>query len=92
MKHVEAAELVDGSADRRLQALGISHVGADRDRFVAGEVSGFLARPRIDLDNGDFGAFAGEQDCGGAADTATSAGDEDYLACEPWHRSLLPDR
>ena len=40
----------------------------------------------------DFRTFAGEQDCGYAADPVTRAGDEGYLACKPWHRSLLPDR
>ena len=91
MEHVEAAELVDGGADRRLQAVGVGNVGADRDRFVSSEVSGFIAGPRIDLSNGDSGTLAGEQDCGGAADPVTGAGDEGYPAREPWHRSLLRD-
>jgi hypothetical protein len=54
-------------------------------------VSGFLAGPSIDLGNGDAGALAGEQDCGGAADPVTRAGDEDYPVREPWHRSVLRD-
>jgi len=83
VEHVEAAELVDGGADRRLQAVWVGHVGTDRDRFVSSEVSGFLAGPGVDLSNGHFRAFAGEQDCGGAADPVTGAGDEGYLACEP---------
>jgi hypothetical protein len=62
-------------------------VGADRDRFVSSEVSGFLAGPSIDLSNGDPGALAGEQDCGGAADPVTGAGDEGNRPREPWHRS-----
>jgi hypothetical protein len=36
VENVEAAKLVDGGADRRLQAVGVGHVGADRDRVVAG--------------------------------------------------------
>jgi hypothetical protein len=90
MDHVEAAEFVDGDADRRLQAVGVGHVGADRDRLVAGEMSSFLAGPGIDLGNGDFGALTGEQDSGGTADPVTGAGDEGYLACKPWHRIFLP--
>jgi hypothetical protein len=75
VEHVEAAELVDGGADRRLQAVGVGHIGTDRDGFVPGEVSSFLARPDVDLSDGDFRAFAGEQDSGGAADPGTGAGD-----------------
>jgi hypothetical protein len=45
MEHVETAELVDGRADRRLQAVGVGYVGTDRDCLVSSEVSGFLARP-----------------------------------------------
>jgi hypothetical protein len=85
VEHVEAAELVDGGADRRLQAVGVGHVGTDRDRFVSSEVGGFLAGPSIDISNGDSGALANEQDCGGAADPVTGAGDEGYPAREPWH-------
>src|SRR5215469_4711256 len=55
-------------------------------------MSGFFARPGIDLGDGDVRTFAGKQDCGGAADAATGASDEGHLACEPWHRSLLLDR
>jgi hypothetical protein len=54
-----------------LQAVGVGHVGTDRDRFVSREVSGFLAGLSIDLSNGDSGALAGEQDCGGVADPVT---------------------
>jgi hypothetical protein len=75
-----------------LQAVGVGHVGTDRNRFVSSEVSGFLAGLGIDLTNRDFRALAGEQDCGGATDPVTGACDEGYLACEPWHRFLLPDR
>jgi hypothetical protein len=52
------------------------NIGADRDRFVSSEVSGFLAGPSIDLSNGDSGALAGELDCGSATDPVTGAGDE----------------
>jgi hypothetical protein len=38
-------------------------------------VSSFLARPDVDLSDGGFRAFAGEQDSGGAADPGTGAGD-----------------
>src|SRR6202047_789065 len=72
--------------------VGVGRVGADRDRFVSRKVSGFLTGLGGDLSNGDFGAFAGEQNCGGTTNPVTGAGDEGYLACEPWHRSLLPDR
>jgi hypothetical protein len=74
-----------------LQAVGIGHVGADRDRLVAGEMRGFLAGRGIDLGDSHFGAFAREQDGGGAADPGAGAGDEGDLACEPCHRSFLPD-
>jgi hypothetical protein len=74
-----------------LQAVGVGHVGTDRDCFVSSEVSGFLAGLIIDLSNGDSGALASEQDCGGAADPVTGARDEGYPAREPWHRSLLRD-
>jgi hypothetical protein len=50
---------------------------------------GFLAGPGIDLSNGHFGTLAREKNRGGAADPVTGAGDEGYLPCEPWHRSLL---
>jgi hypothetical protein len=43
-----------------LQAVGIGHVGTDRNRFVSSEVSGFLAGLGIDLTNRDFRALAGE--------------------------------
>jgi hypothetical protein len=36
VEHVEAAELVDGGADRYLQAVGVGHVGADRNHLVTG--------------------------------------------------------
>jgi hypothetical protein len=91
VEHVEAAELVDGGADRRLQGVRVGHVGADRDRFVSSELGGFLAGLSVDLSNGDSGALASEQDCAGAADPVTSAGDEGYPAREPWHRFLLRD-
>ena len=55
-------------------------------------MSGFFARPGIDLGDGDLRTFAGEQDCGSAADAVTGASDEGHLASEPWHRSLLLDR
>ena len=35
VENVEAAELVDGGADRRLEDVGVGDVGADRDRFVS---------------------------------------------------------
>jgi hypothetical protein len=50
---------------------------------------GFLAGPGIDLSNGHFATLAREKNRGGAADPVTGAGDEGYLPCEPWHRSLL---
>jgi hypothetical protein len=34
VEHVEAAEPVDGAADRRSQAVGVGHVGTDRDRIL----------------------------------------------------------
>jgi hypothetical protein len=82
MEHVETAKLVDGRADRRLQAVGVGHIGTDRDRLICSEVSGFLASLGIDLGNSDFGAFAREQDGSGAAYPGASTGDEGYLACE----------
>ena len=45
MEHVETAELADGRPDRCLQAVGVGHVGADRNRLVPSEMSGFFARP-----------------------------------------------
>jgi len=48
----------------------------------------FSRRPDIDFGDGHFGAFACEQDGGGAADPSAGAGDERYLSCEPWHRSF----
>ena len=66
-------------------------VTSARIAIVSRKVSGFLAGLDIDLSNGDFRAFAGEQNCGGSANPVTGAGDEGYLACEPWHRSLPPD-
>jgi hypothetical protein len=83
VQHLEAAEFVDGGADRRLQAVGVGHVGADRDRFVAGEMGGFIAGLGIDLSDSYFGTFAREQDGSGATDPGTGAGGEGYLACEP---------
>jgi hypothetical protein len=54
MEHVETAELIDGGADRWLQAVGVGHVGADRDCLVAREVSGLFAGSCVDLGNGDL--------------------------------------
>jgi hypothetical protein len=82
VEYVEAAELVDGGADRRLQAVGVGNVRTDPDRLVASQVSGFLAGLSIDLSNGDSGALASEQDCGGAPDPVTGADDEGYPARE----------
>jgi hypothetical protein len=47
---------------------------------------GLLACGDIDFGNGDPGALARKKDRGGAADSATAASDEGYLACEPRHR------
>ena len=52
VEHVEAAEPVDGGADRRSQAVGVGHVGTDRDQiltperwaFAPGEVYGVTGR------------------------------------------------
>ena len=90
VEHVEPAEFVDGRADRRLEAVGVGDVSADRDRPVAGEMRGLLARGGIDIGDRDPGAFARKQDRRGAADPGTGASDEGYLACEPRHRFLLP--
>src|SRR5271165_1900291 len=92
MEHVEMAELVDGRADRCLQAVGVGHVGADRNRLVSSKVSGLLAGLAVDLGDCDLRTFAGEQNCGSAADAITGACDEGHPACKPWHRSLLLDR
>src|SRR6516165_5121199 len=73
--------------NRCLQTTRIGHVGTDRDCLVAREVSGL-----VDLGNGDFCPFSGEQDRCGAADPATGARDESHFACEPWHRFFLLDR
>ncbi len=90
MEHVEPAELVDGGTDGRLQDVGVGDVGADCDRLVAGEMRGLLARREIDLGDCDPGAFAREQDSGGAADPGAGAGDESYLAREPRHECYVP--
>lgn len=57
--------------------------------LVSRTVSGFLASSGVDFSNGDLRTFAGEQDCGGAANPVTGTRDEGHLACEPWYRSLL---
>jgi hypothetical protein len=54
-------------------------------------VSGFLTGSGGDLSNGDFGAFAGEQNCGGTANPVTGAGDEGYLALRAL-ASISPSR
>jgi hypothetical protein len=63
------------------------HVGADRDRFAAGEMRGFLVGPGIDVGYRRSRTFARQQDGGGSADAAAGAGDEGGLTCEPRHRS-----
>ena len=62
VQHVEPAEFVDRRAERRLQAVGLGDVGADRDRAVAGEMRGFLARRGVDIGDRDLGALAREED------------------------------
>jgi hypothetical protein len=66
--------LSTGGADRRLQTVGVGHVGLDCDRLIAGELRGFLPGPGIDLGNSYSGAFARKQDGGGAADPGARAG------------------
>ena len=50
------------------QAVGVGHVGTDRDSFVSSEVSGFVAGSGVNLHNSHFGTLAREKDRGGAAD------------------------
>ena len=79
MEHVETAEFVDGRADRCLQACrGRSRRrGSQPPRFQRDE------RCRLDSEageeTGDLRTFAGEQDCGSAADAITGASDENDL-------------
>jgi hypothetical protein len=67
-------------------------VSVERDGVVINRFqrdARFPRRPGIDLSNGHFATLAREKNRGGAADPVTAAGDEGYLPCEPWHRSLL---
>jgi hypothetical protein len=90
VEYVESAEFICGRADRGLQTIGISNIGMDRDRSVAGQMRGFLTCRRVDICDCDSSALAGEEDRGGAADPGAAVGDERDFSCEPWHRSSLP--
>ena len=82
--------MIDHPADRGLQTVGIGHVGAYRDRVVAGEMRGFLAGRGTDLRDRYLGAFARKADSGGTADASTGTGDKRNLAGETIHGGVPP--
>jgi hypothetical protein len=73
------------TVDRPLQAVGLGYICTNGDRAVAGQMRGFLARSGVDLGDRDLGAFAREQNRGGAADPGARAGDEGDLPVESIH-------
>ncbi len=61
---VEPAEFLDGARHHRTRIFGIGNVGANRDGLAtrAGDAAHrILGAGRVDIDYGDFGAFAREK-------------------------------
>jgi hypothetical protein len=82
---VEAPEPVHCLSERGLHLLAVCHVAVDGESLAA-EVLDHPARVLItllvDVGYHDVGAFAGERQCGGAADAAGGAGHERDLGVE----------
>ena len=72
----------DHARDARL--VGDVHLESERvAAVVANFGQRFRDRGHVDVADGDLGAFLGELDRGGAADTLTSAGNDGDLAGQP---------
>ena len=86
-QHVDPAPFLDHLFDQRLARFRIAQVTLVRQRLAAlvadarGGEFGVVAF--FEIGDGDLGAFAGEQDGGGAADTTVTAGDDGHLALQP---------
>src|SRR5207302_4464241 len=84
-ENVNATEFADGAFDHAPAVGRAGHVGTLKDGAASG--GGDFARELfasflVQVDNGDRRALAGKEQCGGAADTASAAGDESRLVME----------